>query len=156
MFPDVAERPIFTLLSRFAILWQFAIWWDQISDRLRVLSISNVSSPRHYRKFQTVRRCFWCTPLMSMGQTAGNACSRFKTVGEARCNARRSSPVGVCVNSGEHGKYRSISYCALAVMVNGPQVEEEARYEPIRSIEVRESIANKSTLTPTPNPILHY
>ena len=144
--PDIAERPKLTLLSRSTMQRHFIFWWSQISNRLHTVFISTVLSSQHYRKFQFDRRCFWYISLISMGKIAMDARFCPHTVGKARCNTNDSSPVGVCANRGERGGYRLAFYCGLPGIVNGPQVEEEARYESVGALRYERARPTKALL----------
>jgi hypothetical protein len=99
------------------------------------MCISVLSSPQLHLDIQVGRLR---VSFLSTGQVAVGACLGSEPDGESSCQPMWSSPKGVCTNRGEHGDGGLVHCVGLGMLVNSPQVEKEARYEPVRRLREHE------------------
>ena len=82
----------------------------------------------------------WDAPFSLGGQVAIGARPGSEPVGEGGGEPARSPPEGICANIGVYagGDCGLARHGSLAIEENSPQVEEEARYEPVRRLRQHE------------------
>ena len=130
---------------------------DDISIKLYIILIFVPPSPQFHSNVQVDYLRLWDASFILNGQVTVDAWLSPDPEGEYGGELTRSPPEGMCANRGVRGN-RGVSHCGgLAIRANRPQVEEEARYEPISRLRRRERERGQQrrTLTSTPKPILH-
>ena len=134
----------------------FLVHCNNIQSYITLIFV--LPSTQHHYTLQVDCLRVWDAPFSSSGQVAIGACTSSEPEGEGGSELTRASPEGVCANRGGHGGHHGLVRCGgLAIIADSPQVEEEARYEPVGHLRQheRERRQKKRTLTSTPHPIPH-
>ena len=115
----------------------FLVHRDDFSIQLHVILIFVPPSRRQlHSNVQVDHLHLWDASFILSGQVTVDASLGSDPEGKSGAELMRSSPEGICARRGDS----SLARCGgLAIIANGPQVEKEARYEPVSRLRQHES-----------------